>query len=74
MKRTGNVIWLNDPQEEGWELAIASVGYRTESVNEEDERVIEEGRLFKIRSHAVILIELPRRRKRAFTLGTTEYW
>jgi len=73
MSSRANVIWLNEPSDEGWEIAIASVQYHDrETDSDMAESEVGGERLLGIRSHAAILIELPRRKKRAAVLGPVE--
>ena len=69
MTRRSNMIWLNEPSDKGWELAIASVKYRVRGDESEEDTGDFARKFLSIRSHAVILIELPRRKKRPVVLG-----
>jgi len=72
------VIWLNEPSEQGWEVAIASMEYKapgTARVRNGDNFFFEGSRRTHcVRSHVAVLIELPRRKKRPVTLGPAEIW
>jgi len=74
------VIWLNEPSEQGWEVAIASMEYKaqgtaTARVRDGDNFFFEGSRRTHcVRSHVAVLIELPRRKKRPVTLGPAEIW